>query len=590
MKSPKGEIYGAVVLAGGQLQYSAGYGQEPLLLPSRLGIEVDGQVLGSAVNTLRIERIWSVAANSATGIPAYQGYLFAAVQGNQTFQIEFRWYAEGLAFRYLMQGKSNYHVQAERTTFKWPRLPVWFFERESSWKLKTYAGLWTRSSTDSLELISKQGPIQGKPLVVELPGGRYALLTEAALYNYSGMRLKGLGKGEVQVNFTEPKGFEVKGKELQSPWRVLLYAENLSALVNSPLIASLNPAPDPKWFADKSYIKPGRSVWSWITRGDDYMEPESEKNFIKAASALSFEYTLIDEGWETKWSDKWQQLTDICTFAAGQKVGVWVWKHSKGLRDPGVRDHFLDSLASAGVVGLKTDFMDSEAKELIDFEIDLLKAAAKRRLMVNFHGCHAPTGESVTYPNEMTREGIRGMELNIMKEPIPAWHNAALPFTRLVLGHGDYTPGFFYNRGETTFTHQLAMLYLIRSPFQCLAENPIKLLADQRFAQVIPLLKELPTVWDETRVLEPSKIAEVAVMARRKGNTWYVSVINGQAKEKILKLDLSFISNLDQRKIMYVADGSGGDSFQVSHSKPSADEQEIRLLPNGGAVLKIQHP
>jgi alpha-glucosidase len=305
---------------------------------------------------------------------------------------------------------------------------------------------------------------------------------------------------------------------------------------------------------------------------------------------LSFEYTLIDEGWETKWSDKWQQLTDICTFAAGQKVGVWVWKHSKGLRDPGVRDHFLDSLASAGVVGLKTDFMDSEAKELIDFEIDLLKAAAKRRLMVNFHGCHAPTGESVTYPNEMTREGIRGMELNIMKEPIPAWHNAALPFTRLVLGHGDYTPGFFYNRGESTFTHQLAMLYLIRSPFQCLAENPIKLLADQRFAQVIPLLKELPTVWDETRVLGPSKIAEVAVMARRKGNTWYVSVINGQAKEKILKLNLSFISNLDQRKIMHVADGSGGDSFQVSHSKPSADEQEIRLLPNGGAVLKIQHP
>ena len=135
----------------------------------------------------------------------------------------------------------------------------------------------------------------------------------------------------------------------------------------------------------------------------------------------------------------------------------------------------LDSCARAGVAGIKIDFMNSEAKDLIDFETGFLAATARRKLMVNFHGCQAPTGESITYPNEMTREGIRGMELNIMKEPIPAWHNAALPFTRFYVAMEIIRRDFF-RKGNTTYTHQLALLYLFNSPFQSIAENPVTLL------------------------------------------------------------------------------------------------------------------
>lgn len=133
--------------------------------------------------------------------------------------------------------------------------------------------------------------------------------------------------------------------------------------------------------------------------------------------------------------------------------------------------------------------------------------------MVNFHGSHPPTGESRTYPTEMTREGIRGLELNKMREgPIPAWHNAALPFTRLVVGHGDYTPLGYSRPGPTTFAHQLATVILFTSPMQVIAEHPEVLLTDPATAPALDLLTQIPAVWDETVVLEPSAIGELAML------------------------------------------------------------------------------
>ncbi len=121
-------------------------------------------------------------------------------------------------------------------------------------------------------------------------------------------------------------------------------------------------------------FNPAGAVWSWIARNEHYLEPAEEKQFIDAASALHFEYTLIDDGWETKWTDKWQQLQELCNYARKKHVGVWVWKHSKDMLDTLQRNLFLDSVRMAGAVGIKTDFMNSEAKPLINFEIGLLKS------------------------------------------------------------------------------------------------------------------------------------------------------------------------------------------------------------------------
>lgn len=498
-------------------------------------------------------------------------------------KMEFRVFNDGCAFRYQVPHSQT--TFSESTSFKIPAAArVWFFERNSDWKLKSYAGWWTHTVVDSLPTISSSGPIQGKPLVMQLADKSYMVITEAALYNYSGMRLEATGNNTVRVNFTE-ENFTVQGGQF-TPWRVILYAADLNGLVNNPIIEALNPRPDKTLFSDVSYIQPGKAVWSWISRKENYMQPEEEKRFIDAAAKLQFNYTLLDEGWETIWPDKWEQLKEMCSYAALRQVKIWVWRDSKLLRDPIQRDAFLDSIKRAGVAGVKTDFMNSEAKALVDFEIDFLKAAAARKLMVNFHGCHAPTGESVTYPNEMTREGIRGMELNIMKEPIPAWHNAALPFTRFLCGHGDYTPGFFSNKGPTTYTHQLALLYLFNSPFQCIAENPVTLVSDPLYAPIIPLLQTLPVTWDETRVLAGSEIGELAAFAKRKGKVWYVAVINGteQAKEFVLKP--SFLPRKGSFKASIVTDGPNGFALKEDALKYT-DTKRIMIPPTGGLVIRI---
>ncbi|RPE12810.1 hypothetical protein EGT74_04495 [Chitinophaga lutea] len=574
---PSGKISAQLSVQNGRLTWSAAAGNKTLVGPSAAGVVLHDAELGSSVSGISLIR-QSATSNSRIYEVAVKGATYS-------FGIEFRLFKDGCAFRYRLPGEGPKRIRKERTVFTIPASSrVWFFERNSAWKLKSYAGWWTHTAVDSLPVISSSGPVQGKPLVMQLSDKSYMVITEAALYDYSGMRLEATGHRTVQVNFTEgEQGFEVQGGSF-SPWRVVMYAEDLNSLVNNGMIAALNPRPDKSLYGDVSYIQPGKAVWSWITRKNNYMQPDEEKRFIDAAATLKFNYTLLDEGWETVWPDKWTQLKDICAYAAKKQVKVWVWRDSKWLREPRQRDGFLDSLVLCGVAGVKTDFMNSEAKELVDFEIGFLKATAIRKLMVNFHGCHAPTGESITYPNEMTREGIRGLELNNMNEPVPAWHNAALPFTRLLCGHGDYTPGFFTNKGPTTYTHQLALMYLFNSPFQCMAESPVTIVNDPLYAPVIPLLQTLPVTWDETRVLEGSEIGKLAALAKRKGKEWYVSVINGTDQPQAFTLRPDFLPRKNHKALIV----SDGDGFVVQERNIGNGETvRFTIPPTGGLVIRL---
>lgn len=594
LESPGKKLQATIYLDNGKLMYRINAGSLTLIEPAALGIRIDNHTIGTNVQQIRLLRQRVIKnqqpsrLNSGVAVNHCIEYELCIQQREATDTITFRVFDNGCAFRYKPAGTNHEKVLEELTTFRLPASSrVWYFERNSNWKLKSYAGLWQHTTPQQLPSISSQGPIQGKPLVAELPGKKYMVLSEAALCSYSGMRLKAIGNNTVQVNFTEgDTGFAVN-KKLQTPWRVILFANSLDDLVNNKIIESLNPAPDPAIFRDPSWIKPGIAVWSWITRKENYMEPAEEMRFVDAAAELNFHYSMIDEGWETQWPDKWKQLKELCNYAAKKGIGIWVWKHSKDILDPIRRDQFLDSIRLCGAAGLKTDFMNSEEKDFIDFEIGLLSAAAKRKLMVNFHGCQAPTGESVSWPNEMTREGIRGLELNIMNEPIPAWHNAALPFTRLLLGHGDYTPAFFSNKANTTYTHQLALLYLFNSPFQCIAENPVTLLNDPVYKPILPLLKTLPVTWDETNVLNGSEIGKLAAFARRKGNSWYVAVINGSDSAVNFSLSPSFLRNKKPSKVTVIRDAAGDKGF-IEEKIQLQTTTKFVIPATGGLVIQIK--
>ena len=460
--------------------------------------------------------------------------------------LELRAFDDGLAYRYVVPGSGSRRVNGEASSWTIPAgSKVWIAERNNDWKLKSYAGWWTRADLDTLPTISSEGPVQAPPLVIELPDGGYAALSEAALTNYSGMRLRAIGHRTVQADFTESEaGFVIEGC-VTTPWRVTLACADLNGLVNSDILTNLNPPPDPVLFADQSFIKLGRVTWRWWSSGTG--TPEQERQYVDYAHALGFEHSLIDDGWEV-WPNPWESLADICTHAKSLGIGVFVWKDYKDISDPSQNyaqlRRFLDGIAQAGTSGVKIDFMNAESKDRIDFQMAALRETASRRLMLLFHGCQKPSGESRTWPHEMTREGIRGLELNKMKEgPIYADHNAALPFTRYLAGHADYTPIGYSNPGDTTWAHQLATAIIFTSPLNVIAENPDVLMNDSATLPALDLLKSMPSSWDETRVLAPSAIGKIAIFARRIGTTWFVGAINGTQEEQRLHLDLSFLGS-----------------------------------------------
>ena len=344
----------------------------------------------------------------------YNEYLLTVADAG--WKVRIRLYNDALAFRYEGNRKAEAHVLQELSSWTVaPESSIWYFERRNAWKLKSYAGLWEHCKLRDLYHIASS-PTQGTPVMFRLPTGEYGFISEAALADYSGLRLKVDTLHTFKADFTEgEKGFQVPAR-FQSPWRVFYVADDLNALVNQSVIRDLSPEPDKTLFSDRSYIKAGKCAWRWFSKGTG--NPAQECKVIDAASELHFLYSLVDDGWK-KWPDCWKEAEKLVKYAKKKQVGLFFWQHSGPILDEkddyAAMRNFLDSVADIGASGIKVDFMDSEAKSLIDFELRLLKECAKRSILVNFHGCQKPSGETFTYPNELTREGIRGMELNKMR-------------------------------------------------------------------------------------------------------------------------------------------------------------------------------
>ncbi len=604
----------------GQLKYATFYKNAPVVLPSSLGITIDGVALGDGVKLgditeVSVDDTYETRGNDAIARNHYIEYIIqlAHLSSNRKYSIAFRLYDDGIAYRYLVPAiDTTQLVTGEASSWVMPdNSKAWFFERDSDWKLMSYAGWWKQAEINQMPTISKQGPVQGTPIVFQLGDPKvYAVATKAALYNYSGMRLKAMGDNTFTANFTEgEKGFVIEG-EVITPWRVTMLAESLNSLVNSDLIENLNPAPDAELFADTDYIKPGRSVWSWMSIRLGTIQDQYD--YVDKAAALGFEYSLIDDGWK-EWPSPWKTLEDIADYANDKGVQIWVWVHSKDINNPAddyqQMQDYLDKVKASGAIGVKTDFMNSEAKALIDFEINFLEKSAERKLLVNFHGSHSATGESRTYPNEMTREGIRGIEVNMHEnQHLPPSHNVTLPFTRFLVGHGDYTPVYYTNPGPTSLTHQLATPIVFYSPVQVYAESPDILQNHPEMQKTLSVLKDIPTVWDETIVLEESELGQVAAFARRSGNRWFIGVLNNESPRNI-ELSLSFLDDgkyiadiveddlaraplnvkgLNKLAINYLAEHESTIQFSLTQRQVrSSDILSINMTSGGGYVAVL---
>jgi alpha-glucosidase len=303
------------------------------------------------------------------------------------------------------------------------------------------------------------------------------------------------------------------------------------------------------------------------------------KEFCRWAGELGFEHHVIEGFWR-RWSD--EQLKDLVDFSKKHGVGIWLWRHSKELRDPEARREFFGKCKELGVTGVKLDFFDHEGKEIIDFYQVLLKETAEHRLLVNFHGANKPTGESRTWPNELVREGVRGMESS--KLQARARHNATLPFTRYLAGHADYTPVHFgQRRGDTTWAHQVATAVIFTSPLLTYAAHPTNLLNHP----CAPMIKSIPAVWDETVVLPISEIGEMAAFARRSGQTWFVGIVNGPA-ERTVQVTLNFLKAPKYEALIVRDHDQESAAVKIETRAATRGETlEVNLKPGGGFIARF---
>ncbi len=627
ISSPDGRISANIITdnVDSSLKWSVTFNGQTICEPSLIGIEIDGVDLSRDIvsreiyNELSIDS-YKLHCSSSTIETEWREIVIEALSGSDSlrFFVEMRCYDGGIAYRLRVPGDGIRRVSGEHAEFRLPQYgTAWFGERNSTWKLMTYAGEFTHAPMKDLNKVSQQGPVQTMPLLCQVSDSLFVMIAEAALFNYSGMRLNALPTGEIVSDFTEQDGFDVNG-EILTPWRVLIIEENLTDLVNSHLIYDLAPAPDERLFADCSWIRPGRSVWSWWSNIDGrFMDEKAEQEMVDVAEKLGFEYTTLDEGWEDV-SDKWTFVRNIVEYGSAKGVGVILWRHSDRLinSDDDYRDMatFMDSVAAVGAKGLKIDFMNGEDKCRIDFTTRALQLAAERRLIINFHGCQKPTGEIRTYPNELTREAVRGLELNRItadynrrmaengckvnvgthhvvggeNQCIPASHNVVLPLTRGILGPSDYTPIGFSMPGNTTWAHQLASAYCISSSLMTMAENPFYLFRESGLCEVLPFIRAMPVIWDETIVLPATVIGEALVMARRCGEVWYVAGMTVDGGDAIVGLD--FLDDGSEYSGEWIKDASAGGQCGVVAGNAvfrSDDKFGVEMNPAGGFVLKL---
>jgi alpha-glucosidase len=522
----------------GDPRFEIAYRGATVIEESRMNLFVDGHPLCQdaavfKVDRYRINEQYQTRGNHSSGANRCNGARLEMTHVPQrlSYLIDVRVFDDGVAFRFVIPGEGR-RTPDESSTFRLPAgSTVWFHDFEGH-----YEGVHKKKSIADV----KNGEWAAPPLTIKLPKARgYAAITEAALMNYAGMGLRAdglrgfttvlghalpvshpfdlrFGKDEAK-RLSQPA--QIEGT-ITTPWRVIMLGRDLNTLVNSDIISNLSAPPDEKIFPQglqTGWVKPGRAVWRYLDGGENTFA--GIKEFSRLAGQLGFEYNVVEGIW-ARWSEA--QLRELVDYSNQQNVKLWFWKHRRNLGTEQEREDFFALLSRLGVAGAKIDFFDHEAKEVIDLYQALLRKSAEHKIMVEFHGANKPAGESRTWPNELTREAIRGLEYRSMSLRSP--HNTTLPFTRFLAGHADYTPVHFgERRRETSWAHQIATAIVFTSPLMIYGAHPQHILENP----AADLIKSIPSVWDETIVLPQSEIGELAGFARRTGNTWFIGILNG---------------------------------------------------------------
>ena len=588
LESPDKNVKAAIDLTSdGTITYRVDYKGHPIVLTSKLGFALaDKRELSAGFALTAAKRgedneIWEpVCGERDRIVNAYRSLTldFAnKTAGDLKMTLECRAYNAGFAFRYVFpkQTADRLDITAENTEFV-------FTGDHRAWPVYAAQGEYKP------ETLSTVKPGAERPLTLETSDGPVIAIGEAGLVSFARMKFAPLANKPhaLVARLDGPAELPLPGA---TPWRYVMAADNAARLLEqNSLILNLNA---PSKIADTSFIKPGKVIreTSLTTKGG--------KACIDFAQVMNLQYIELDAGWygneyndasdaravnlDPKRSKGPLDLQEVVRYGKEKGVGVLLYVNRRELERR--LDELLPLYKSWGIAGIKYGFVNVGSQKWTTWLSDAIRKAGEAGLMIDIHDEYRVTGNQRTWPNLMTVEGIRGNE-----EMPPATHNCALPFTRYLCGPADYTPCWYSARVKNTRAHQLALPAVYFSPWQFLFwyDNPGLYKGEPE----LDFWRRIPTVWDDTRVLN-AKIGAYATVARRSGDDWFVGTINA-LERRTLKIPLAFLTPGKPYTAHIYSDGAPDGSAPAkvtcaTRTVTAADTITADLASNGGQAIRL---
>lgn len=606
---------------GEKLRWSVKYKNQETILPSEIALKIKGSktigynsVVKNNTSQLVNNKISPIIRQKSAIIE--DNYRELHLEFKSGFGVEFRAYNDGVAYRFFGTNKADIVIKDEILNLSFPVKSTSLYPEEES-LISHFERLYVKANVKDIT----SDRFASLPTYIKTADNVHIVFTEADLFDYPGMLLYGTGKNSFNAGFpgyvtkaTPNPDSQDRNQILEYadviakttgarnfPWRVAVISDKDADLVESQLVYLLS---RDNQIADTSWIKTGRVAWDWYNANNVYgvdfkagTNTATYKYYIDFAAEHGLEYIILDEGWSKSTTNIIEMNPEMDVHELiryGNKKGVKLILWS--LWGPLDNDYknILATYKKWGVAGIKIDFMQRADQYMVNYYEKIAREAAKNELLVDYHGGFKPSGLRRAFPNVLTYEGVKGNENNKWSSDVTPEYNVTLPFIRMVAGPMDYTPGAMVNTSKSnhrvshyrpmaigTRAHQVAMYVVFESPLQMLCDSPSTY---SKELETTSFIVDIPSVWDETRVLAAA-VGDYIVTARRNGENWYIGAMtDGTARD--LEIDFSFLDK-GIYQLDYIEDGANTENWAQDYNRKnekisSTTRKSIRLAAGGG--------
>lgn len=623
LQSPNGEIKVSLSISD-KIYYTISYNNDVLLEKNHLSLNLGNETLGlnpklSGQKANKVNEVLTpvVPLKYSSVKNEYNSLLLTF---KDDYSVEFRAFDDGIAYRFVTNKKGDVEVLGEDFAINFPTNYLLHLQQPGGFKT-AYEEPYTHVESNEWKATDRMSVL---PILIDTKKKYKILISESDLSDYPCMFLKGNGANGVQSTFPKaPLEFGEDGdrslkivKEADYiakttgkrnfPWRYFVITKDDKQLIENTMTYRLATKSQ---LQDVSWIKPGQVSWEWWNEASPYgpdvnfvagFNLDTYKYYIDFASKYGIEYIIMDEGWAKSTRDPYTpnpkvDVHELIRYGKEKNVGIILWLTWLVVEN---NPDIFKTFSEWGVKGVKIDFMDRSDQWMVNYYERIAKEAAKYNILVDYHGSFKPAGIEYKYPNILSYEGVRGIE---QMEGCTPENSVYFPFMRNAVGPMDYTPGAMISMQPERYcghrpnsasigtrTYQLALFVIFESGLQMLADNPTLYYRNEDCTKFIT---DVPVTWDETRALE-AKAGEYAVVAKRKGNKWYIGGMTNNT-ERQFEISLDFLNAGTSYKMTSFEDGinAGRQAMDYrrkeSHVK-SGDKIQIKMARNGGFAAVIE--